>query len=1499
MKYVLKDEKFKDGIVRLFEEVNSSIAPTDRNLLWDFAQKVFMDPVKLKQIENLYMVSKLDGSMILKKYIEKVIHQVPQLEWAYYATWLKRLPDRPFFLNKPYVDYARDFDKYLDEFMKMPELPANMDKVKLKNTLLSKGLDEIVILNQVDYEAALHVYHRSALSPDIIKLEELRLSLELAQPAKAEKIKTEINILESAIKRKSRLVNSESIDRYNVSLVLDNLQKNSKKYTSTWEDALKETSVQDSLRSIIASTDALSFEHARQNLRESLMSTMLNHEDFVDLQELLLIPKELLGDRKEYLSVIQKLLDNNFEEAVLYKDAALARYLSAGVKSIEEASNIVNDAIAKYKHQNPKLKPNPMKLTGKNNSISAIDRPGLYKKYTGSIADIPAKSIIVVDRASNNSLDLIRKQKITGSSDTQFMTLFELNRFLYNAETKYAGKSNDAAIRRFYAEFREKFGDIYISPNAFQNYADTFVRHPGTVAKDTEAVNRAFANLKPYVEGGVFKLLPENIHLSKQGVETSIAVTGIESADVLKSFEDAKFIAEESKHEISAIIPGVQKALGIDSIQFPVPTRRAKNVLDTLFEDSNMGLLYKTLRKSFDKIPNDSIDLLKYAKGPDFEKAYKDYVRKTKALLSKNNPDFKDIDWVFKAFQLSEREFLDLSRVHVLAKDLNLDAEKALDLFAIKIKENFTEKLIANDISAQRYSTYFLLKGLMDNGITVPNMTRRELFQLADQLEPQTVAKISTVVRHFLNEARLKEELLSERGFSEWVRQIETALKEDSFIEPQIARWWLTGDIDMSKIPKPVVEMDDPLKALTDALDSPAYSEEEAMKLFDERQKAVREKNLQRVAELEFAHPELFGKTKNVDEALDISKLSEDEISKLRAATPEPTGNDYSALFEAAPTKLESVQLDRLFEFISKKFNAQLELATKEIYAGKAFTPYMNLSRDIKPTDDVYKAFSRTASYKPENVYFKDPAEYIMQPELLAKDIKKNNFFAYNGEKIVPIRSKNEARDTIMYALNRAIRNKDEGIVFNFYVTPKESKIKLGTSSTWFTVPGKNFIDSKEIQWLPAFLNGGKSFENNPLFKWAFQEEIAQNTPLLAIVERWAWEMLWETAVELPERNVFKVKPTKKPDIKKAILKASVADKYIWFGDGSTGLYRQQIGPKYSNTGSYTSKDNVFVSINGNVSDENLAKTIDEIQKALDNWATIITDSKKYLKTSRYNNGERAIHDFLDKAWIKYSSFTQDGISIGIWNSTLPAEKIVFKDMKAMNGREALDRYLYTGKLPKATLFEDNRASRIKVLRNFESFFNLSPAPLNLSSNMFEKVQENASQAFLRKELSELVPLEKNDTIMSVELLGYKPTVQLINPDTGELDWVRVAQKYLLADEVNSRPLYELFGKEDLKGDVSEETIIDDLIDQGVFRVRTFSGRVIDYGDELPTSVNVTKPVDTTKLMQEVQQYGYDIWESKEIIQNMGDDSLLDTIAHYEETKNIVNDYDELTGLTC
>lgn len=54
---------------------------------------------------------------------------------------------------------------------------------------------------------------------------------------------------------------------------------------------------------------------------------------------------------------------------------------------------------------------------------------------------------------------------------------------------------------------------------------------------------------------------------------------------------------------------------------------------------------------------------------------------------------------------------------------------------------------------------------------------------------------------------------------------------------------------------------------------------------------------------------------------------------------------------------------------------------------------------------------------------------------------------------------------------------------------------------------------------------------------------------------------------------------------------------------------------------------------------------------------------------------------------------------------------------------------------------------------------------------------------------------------------------------------------------------------------MSEETIIDDLIEQGTFRVQTFAGRVIDYGDELPTSINTARTSSKTFLMNEQAVY--------------------------------------------
>ena len=71
------------------------------------------------------------------------------------------------------------------------------------------------------------------------------------------------------------------------------------------------------------------------------------------------------------------------------------------------------------------------------------------------------------------------------------------------------------------------------------------------------------------------------------------------------------------------------------------------------------------------------------------------------------------------------------------------------------------------------------------------------------------------------------------------------------------------------------------------------------------------------------------------------------------------------------------------------------------------------------------------------------------------------------------------------------------------------------------------------------------------------------------------------------------VKPIQITD-KKAIVKASLANKFIGFAEGITGSstesYMQQIGDKYANVGNYNSNDVVFVSIGGKRGNEQVRK---------------------------------------------------------------------------------------------------------------------------------------------------------------------------------------------------------------------------------------------------------------------------------------------------------------------
>lgn len=1308
MKYVLKDEKFKDGIIRFFSEVAETIAPTDRKHLWGLSQQLFIDPITMKQIENLYMTNKADGELILKMYIEKIIKKVPQLEWAYYSTWLRKLPERPFAMQKDYTSYAREFSEHIDESLEAAELPLSADLIKVKNDLLAKAMDEIVMLNQIDYETALHAYHRSAISGDVKRFDELLIKLELALPAEKISLQREVDTLKKSIRDRSKLVTGKGLQRDNVRLVLDSLRSNPAKHTAVFADIAKSEDVDESIKAILSSTDALSFENARNNLRIALMSTDLNHNDFVNLQELLLLPKDLLGDRVSYLKAIQKLQDSNLEEAVMYKDSLLSNYLAAGVKSIEEASAIVDTLPKKmaalkltHKQKQAKLFADSKRIKAERAIPKAVpestqldalytSQPGLFSKEIFSdIESIPAKSIIIVGRDSDDGIDLIRKQKIDGSSDTAFKTLFDLKVMFDEAESRYGAKSgNRTKINEYYKEFVSKHGRIYITDNALKSYAETLARRPEAVAKDTEGLLKAMQNIR--VDGQPLLIrLPNSLHLSKNKDGVSLALTGIESVDVIKTLEKTNIISDDSKKTLSGLIPEMQKYLSIESIQFPIPAMRAKNILEEVFEDTNLWTMFSSMSKYFNKLKGQSIDIMKYAKGPDFKQSYSEYVRKTTALINKRGADLlKDAPWVTKAFLLSEQEYLDMSRVYLLSKDLNVSRAQTYKHFAARITDNFLSKLDKKDIDTQRYATYFILKALRDTHYTVPDIDGRELSSIVSELAVDTVGRIADVARHLINESRLIGELETGRWIQTWVTHIEDSLKQDPRIGQEYDRWGLEFDKDISKVSE---SSDDDIKVLFEAtideeIDTSKYTEEAQMNILSTRQKAIRDGDKQLAAELEGRYPEIFQRTPKETPLLDQTNITQEAVNDVARWVPNPIGNEAEEILINAPQKLESAPIEKLFEYIGGAFRKQLKTIAGDLYGSRFFNPYMNISKEVSPDDAIYIAFSKTSSYKPENKFFADPSQYIDDFEWLSTAIKHNDFFVYDGKGIKSIASREQAQDTIMWSLYRAMRDPESSKpAFNFYIVPKWSKIKLNDAGTGFkSVDGKTFIDVDEQLRLAAFKNGLANFEKHPLFKWAFQDQLSNRKSVMGIVEEWASKETRKTKWPLKDPYVAR-------DPKQALA------------EGPEGL-------------------------------------------------------------------------------------------------------------------------------PKGTLFSTDQSARRLVLREFESFFNLQKSNDYLGADMFAKTETEEAQRTLAEKLSEVIQLDKNDSIMTVEVLWYKPTVAITDPDTWEYLATRVAAEYLRNGERDLRSLGELFTKDELQGSYREETILDDLIEQGDFRITTFNGKVIEYG---------------------------------------------------------------------
>jgi len=118
----------------------------------------------------------------------------------------------------------------------------------------------------------------------------------------------------------------------------------------------------------------------------------------------------------------------------------------------------------------------------------------------------------------------------------------------------------------------------------------------------------------------------------------------------------------------------------------------------------------------------------------------------------------------------------------------------------------------------------------------------------------------------------------------------------------------------------------------------------------------------------------------------------------------------------------------------------------------------------------------------------------------------------------------------------------------------------------------------------------------------------------------------------------------------KAPAKARMSNKYIGFGNRSTGSYREELKKQGMpvNSGEYTKDDTVFVSVNGNPTTANLEATKQEVVKVLEAGGKLVTDSKEYLSTSSYNKGEQALATHLTTLGYERTT-TKENKNIAVW----------------------------------------------------------------------------------------------------------------------------------------------------------------------------------------------------------------------------------------------------------
>ena len=75
------------------------------------------------------------------------------------------------------------------------------------------------------------------------------------------------------------------------------------------------------------------------------------------------------------------------------------------------------------------------------------------------------------------------------------------------------------------------------------------------------------------------------------------------------------------------------------------------------------------------------------------------------------------------------------------------------------------------------------------------------------------------------------------------------------------------------------------------------------------------------------------------------------------------------------------------------------------------------------------------------------------------------------------------------YGMSKLPPKEQKKLMMNLYALPKDSPLQPSEKG-FLKLQDKNFIALQEISHVDSYLDGGKTFKNSPLFKWAFSKEI-------------------------------------------------------------------------------------------------------------------------------------------------------------------------------------------------------------------------------------------------------------------------------------------------------------------------------------------------------------------------------------------------------------------------